>query len=502
MKKQKIQKKAMARVAFTLVELLVVIAIIAILIALLVPAVQKVRAAAQRTQCQNNLKQIGLAVLNFESSSKKLPTSGEGLYTPSGTVNYPGTGSLYTAATTAASTTAGVSLAPTKYFDTQSFFTVILPYIEGSTSYNQMNLQYVYNDGASPGNSAGAQGQIASYLCPAAEGVQADPCGYGQTSYMPFAYTDIDPNTGLRAQDGSNHPYILSAQPVVSVTSGNGETLGTANPTIYAYTTASGGPVNTGTLPATAAQYNVRWFKQPGALQVWGNIPNAYGGYGFASNGTVATVKFGSGGNTIANVSDGTSNTIIVGEDSSYRNNETIFPYQLSPTVDPTGVSANSITPISNGTTNNISSLNPSGGRAINRWADPETGNGVSGPPSGDPASPFFSAAALATATTDIFGLKHYTGAVPGPYVNQNSYPLGGGAALPYTTVAGGTTGCTWAVNNCGPNDEMFSPHSGGVNVLFLDGSVRFMQQTVSSPTIRWLVLPSDGNTVDLSQGF
>src|SRR6516162_7336985 len=136
------------RRAFTLIELLVVIAIIGVLIALLLPAVQKVREAANRTQCANNLKQMGLALHNFNDQFKHFPSGGEGT-NPNGL------------------TQAGGAPLQRTYFDLHSCFTMMLPFVEQPDVYTQIDLRYAYNDTVvAPGNARAAANVVPTYLCP------------------------------------------------------------------------------------------------------------------------------------------------------------------------------------------------------------------------------------------------------------------------------------------------------------------------------------------------
>lgn len=126
---------------FTLIELLVVIAIIAVLISLLLPAVQQAREAARRTQCKNNLKQLGLALANYESTFTAFPPARIGRYTN-------GVGGSWDDGWT-------------------SWTVMILPYFDQSALYNQYNTNLRWDD---PGNAPIVGQSIQGYLCPSTPG--------------------------------------------------------------------------------------------------------------------------------------------------------------------------------------------------------------------------------------------------------------------------------------------------------------------------------------------
>jgi prepilin-type N-terminal cleavage/methylation domain-containing protein/prepilin-type processing-associated H-X9-DG protein len=179
------------RSAFTLIELLVVIAIIAVLIALLLPAVQAAREAARRAQCTNNLKQIGLGFMNFESANTHLPqgpydgdpkaVDAAGNPVPAQSIyDEPGGAGGYETSTCCN------ALHPNGY----NHFFKILPYIEQQTVYNIANFTIPALASGRPADFAG-QDSIA---------IVAIPGFYCPTRRAPIRY-GADPATAISKND-------------------------------------------------------------------------------------------------------------------------------------------------------------------------------------------------------------------------------------------------------------------------------------------------------------
>jgi prepilin-type N-terminal cleavage/methylation domain-containing protein len=217
--------------AFTLVELLVVIAIIGTLVGLLLPAVQMAREAGRRSACQNNLRQLGIALQNFETARKCFPPSGQNV-TTSGSAPWSGQA-------------------------------LILPYVEGDTIFRMIDFTRSYSDAANTNTSAlppygVSPMRIDLLVCASDPNMRQRPDGSGTPQHYPLSYglcTGVwkvyDPDPAAAPSDGGTAFSPFTTQRAHAFSDGLSKTLAMSE--VKAFTPRSQDITGlTATPPATA----------------------------------------------------------------------------------------------------------------------------------------------------------------------------------------------------------------------------------------------------------
>jgi len=330
----RIRRTRRTRQGFTLIELLVVIAIIGILVALLLPAIQKAREAAARTQCLNNMKQMGIALHAHHDAYRCFPASGESLRSD------------------------GQDTA----FYTTSLFTWLLPNVEQNDAYRAFtDYTLPYNWATNISTNAGMS-MIPTYLCPSnpirpKNGL--DSLGYGYCDYMPIAYTNLNPNP-----IPGNNMYLNGTK-----TNPPGTGVGIPFNSTTAIGRWPGGlcAVYVDNTPGFAASIGnftdsagttVTLIDEPGKPQFVIDFS--------ITNPSLNHLKSGKLGPSASQIPDGLSNVICMTEDVGR-----VEAFPTPSYTDPVG---------QNIPATNLIAAGGKLARASWRWAEPDTANGVSGP--------------------------------------------------------------------------------------------------------------------------
>ncbi|HTU17914.1 MAG TPA: DUF1559 domain-containing protein [Gemmataceae bacterium] len=216
-----------SRSAFTLIELLVVIAIIAILIGLLLPAVQKVREAAARAQCQNNLKQLGLALHNYNDAYGYFPQAR----------NYP-------------------------FAESFSIHSRLLSFMEQDNVFRTINFTAPWSD---PSNAVAAAARVKNFVCPS-DPMNSAPPNWAPTNYranegtsIVFAYGPSDPSGVNASMPPPNGPFDMNEPHTIAyITDGTSNTAAFSEHITgdfnQAVATPNADTFEPGTFPSTADQ--------------------------------------------------------------------------------------------------------------------------------------------------------------------------------------------------------------------------------------------------------